>query len=47
VCFTEYNYTKIFLEKKSIFGYEYVNEKAMKECCIAYEDGDLLWNIEY
>jgi hypothetical protein len=38
---------KSFLKKKSVFGYEYMNEKARKECWIAYEDGDLLWNIEY
>jgi len=31
VCFTEYNYTNIFVEKKSVLGYEYVNEKARKE----------------
>ena len=27
-------------------GYEYGNEKAGKELCSTYEDGDLLWNLE-
>jgi len=26
---------------------KYVNEKARKECWSTYEDGDLLWNLEY
>jgi hypothetical protein len=48
VCFYEYNYTIIVLQRKSLSGYEYVNEKARIEFWSrpAYEDGDLLWNLE-
>jgi hypothetical protein len=34
-------------KRNQIVGYEYVNEKARKECWIMYEDGDLLRNLEY
>ena len=47
MCFHEYNYTKSFLKENRIVGYEYVNEKARKEWWSTYEDGDLLWNLEY
>jgi len=38
---------KSCLKEKRIVGYEYVNEKARKECWNTIEDGDLLWNLEY
>jgi len=28
-------------------GYEYVNKKTRKEWWSTYEDGDLLWSLEY
>jgi hypothetical protein len=28
-------------------GYGFVNKKARKEWCKVYEDGDLLWNLEF
>jgi len=47
VCFHEYNYTKIAFQQNRVLDYEYVNEKARKEWWSTYEDGDILWNLEY
>jgi hypothetical protein len=33
------------LEENRVVGYEYVNEKTMKDCWITYENGDIFWNL--
>jgi len=38
---------KSCLKENRIVGYEYVNVKPRKECWNTYEDGELLWNLEY
>jgi len=38
---------KSSFQENRVLGYEYVNEKARKECWITCEDGDVLWNLEY
>ena len=35
------------LKRNRFVGYEYVIGKARKVWWIAYENGDLLWNLEY
>ena len=38
---------KASFQENRVLGYEYANEKARKEWWSAYEDRDLLWNLEY
>jgi hypothetical protein len=35
------------LKENRVVGYEYVNEKARKEWWGTYEDGEIMWNLEY
>jgi hypothetical protein len=38
---------KSCLKEIRIVGYEYVNVNTRKEWWNTYEDGDLLWNLDY
>ena len=45
--FTNIITLKSSFQDNRVVGYEYVNEKARKEWWSTYEDGDILWNLEY